>query len=860
MNRRLYTWQNGLHAALALLAAGLVIAALLGIRTFSPVDLLILACSILVGILVENYQAYISNKRSDVAGTLSINSIVVFWSTMWLGLPAGVIAGASSSIVAGFRRRDGWRGVADCFSATTVAAFLAAVGYSIGSSAAIKLFPSLAVTSAMISPANIAGLMLMVVFYQISRGGLQAAFDLIDNGEVSFATFRRYIISPTLEHGISLASTLLIFLSFRHFGVEFGLVVLPLSIIAYYVHRLYVTNFAEQTKQLSDASKLHLATVEALATAIDARDQVGMGHIRRIQIYCLGIGSRLGLSVDEMNALRMGALLHDIGNLALPDHILNKPGCLTRAEIEKTKIHPIVGASIVETVGFPYPVRPVVRHHHERWDGTGYPDGLSGFSIPVTARILSVADAYDTMRSCRPYRDAISRDDACKYLRAAAGKKFDPQVVSIFLDELEHFEREIRTLGIDYNQEPPAELLSAGTDETAGHYVEQIKSANREVFSFYSIARDFSSSIDLPQTLAMFTERLADFVPFDTCLIYLFDENGEHASALYVDGLHRDLLEGKRVRIGEGATGFVLSKCKRVENVDPALDFAFYPYQFDPAFRTMAAVPLAVDGKLIGAVAIYSCELTHYQYEHMRLFETVSLIAADAISNSLQHKEAETYALTDPLTGLANARGLQAAFEKEQGRAARSGSTLQLLVLDLDGFKAINDSFGHKVGDRMLVEVGDAIRKQLREYDFLARYGGDEFIAIIPDTKPSDVMDLCRRIERAVEEIELKIEKDASVRVGVSVGAAAFPNHGATFDQVVAAADVEMYRRKRARKERRRPNSGRFLSLRPEKVDDEPRPASRTAEPSAAEFAPTPLFDDDTNVQEPQMLSSQALN
>jgi diguanylate cyclase (GGDEF)-like protein len=189
-----------------------------------------------------------------------------------------------------------------------------------------------------------------------------------------------------------------------------------------------------------------------------------------------------------------------------------------------------------------------------------------------------------------------------------------------------------------------------------------------------------------------------------------------------------------------------------------------------------------------------------YGEEHLRLFETIARIAAEAIGKSMQHNEVKAHALTDPMTGLPNSRCLQIQFEKEVGRASRSGSCFQLLMLDLDGFKIVNDSFGHKVGDDILREVGKVIRGQLRDYDFLARYGGDEFVALIPDTSHADVMDLCSRIEKAVSDFKLEVEEDKFASVGVSPGAAGYPAQGETFNQMIVSADKAMYERKTLRK------------------------------------------------------------
>ncbi len=585
-------------------------------------------------------------------------------------------------------------------------------------------------------------------------------------------------------------------------AVGFVLAFLPLVIAAYLAYQIHNRRLEQKTVEVSEAARVHLATVEALATAIDARDQVGIGHVRRTQIYAIGIGKILKLPQVEIDALEMGALLHDIGKLAVPDHILNKPGRLTPAEMEKTKIHASVGASILQSVKFVCPVVPTVKYHHEMWDGTGYPECLKGEAIPLTARILSIADAYDTLRGARPYRAAVSRDEARKYLLSGAGSQFDPMIVDIFLRNLRNFEIEVEKQGLSYifDLQDNGENLYISENQTDRSYVGQIKRANREVFTLYELARVFSSSLNLHETLSLFTKKIGEFVPFDTCAVYLLDDTQEYASIVYAEGKNSVALKNKRVKVGEGATGYVLKKRQSVQNINPGLDFSFSQLDFVQEYASMAALPLITDEKLIGAVSLYSCNLDSYEEEHLRLLETVSRIAADSISKSLQHAETETRALTDPMTGLPNARSLQIQFEKEMARAERTGSSLQVLMLDLDGFKAVNDTFGHKVGDKVLKGVSKAMSEQLREYDFLARYAGDEFVAIIPETTAKEVEDLCQRLEKAVMGFKLQISEDKYARVGVSLGAASYPQAGETFDQVVIAADKAMYEVKAARK------------------------------------------------------------
>src|SRR6201988_1672877 len=238
-------------------------------------------------------------------------------------------------------------------------------------------------------------------------------------------------------------------------------VLTPLSILAtYLIYRSARSHLQSKTNEFEALSQFHLATAEALATAIDAKDQTTHCHVRRVQIYAAGMGEVFGLGADEIAALKAGALLHDVGKLAVPPHILNKPGPLTPAEFEKMKIHTVVGAQILARVNFPYPVIPIVQHHHEQWDGRGYPDKLRGEQIPITARIISVVDCFDSVREDRPFRRGMTLDEASALIRRGAGLHFDPEVVEQFIRHLPRFESQIETLGLQHQPvnhipEPP---------------------------------------------------------------------------------------------------------------------------------------------------------------------------------------------------------------------------------------------------------------------------------------------------------------------------------------------------------------------------------------------------------------------
>ncbi|HLM55615.1 MAG TPA: HD domain-containing phosphohydrolase, partial [Pyrinomonadaceae bacterium] len=264
--------------------------------------------------------------------------------------------------------------------------------------------------------------------------------------------------------------------SLMYLALQTGLLVVlvvgaPVLLTVYFVHRQYRDSARAELRARETA---HRQTVEALAVAINAKDEVTHEHVQRVQTYAAGVARLLGCDESEVEALKAGALLHDIGKIAVPDYILHKPGKLTAEEFNRMKLHTVIGAQILSRVEFPFPVVPVVRHHHERWDGRGYPDALSGEEIPLTARILSVVDCFDAVREDRQYRRGMTREEAINFILSGSGSQYDPNVVATFLAHLPEFEAEIErmrgapvpTFGIE-----PAEELSAaalGVSPAAG--------------------------------------------------------------------------------------------------------------------------------------------------------------------------------------------------------------------------------------------------------------------------------------------------------------------------------------------------------------------------------------------------------
>jgi diguanylate cyclase (GGDEF)-like protein len=406
----------------------------------------------------------------------------------------------------------------------------------------------------------------------------------------------------------------------------------------------------------------------------------------------------------------------------------------------------------------------------------------------------------------------MTQDEAIALLLRGSGTHFDPTIVEQFINHLPRFEAEIGALGLKHHptsnaQDEPFRLSEMDLTQTRerGSYMayDQIKKAHREVYALYEIARTFGTSLDVEHTLQILVDKVGHVVPFDTCIVYVYDDLKGYATARHVVGKNVEVLRNRCVAPGEGVTGFALANRSNVNELNPCLDFADLKAESALSYRSMAALPLYKDEMLLGAISVYSTELDRYSDDHMRLLETVTKLASDALANAMHHAEAESHALTDPLTGLPNARSLVLRFDEEAARARRTERTFQVVMLDLDEFKNVNDTYGHKVGDKMLREVAMIVQRQLREYDFLARYAGDEFVALVQEVPGTQVDELCTRIEKAVSNFALTVSGNRHARVGISVGTATFGEDGESLDQLLMAADDEMYRVKSSHRHER---------------------------------------------------------
>ena len=579
--------------------------------------------------------------------------------------------------------------------------------------------------------------------------------------------------------------------------------------LTYRTYKVYLGRIEDERRHVEEMANLHLATIEALALAIDAKDQTTQTHIRRVQVYATGLARALGMTDNEIQGVKTAALLHDIGKLAVPEHILSKPGPLTQEEFQKIRIHPQVGAEIISAVPFPYPVAPLILSHHERWDGKGYPQGLKGDDIPLGARILTVVDYFDALTSDRPYHKAMTHEAALLLLQQEAGKGLDPSLVQRFVESLDRLRIEaettadtVRTLQVPTSTSergrPAAGLVQEPPNKTV---FDDIALAHREIYSLYEIAQTMGTSLGVADTMALITSKLTNLVPFSACALFLYDEPDDMLRCRFATGTESDAIGGMSIRAGQGLTGWVARNRRPLVNARPSADFEAAGVSSHTRLNSALVAPLVFNDRFIGTIAVYHDDSDFYTDDHRRLLDRVSEQASAVIHNSIIFEQTQEDSLTDPLTGLPNTRFMFLHLSRELARADRMRTEVALLVMDLDNFKDINDTYGHSAGDRALREVARILRAGIRPYDICIRYAGDEFVVVLAGCGADEAERKRLELQRAVEDLVFEPRPGRRVPVSISVGAAIFPKDGDGYEAIMATADSRMYRDKTLRKQ-----------------------------------------------------------
>ena len=577
----------------------------------------------------------------------------------------------------------------------------------------------------------------------------------------------------------------------------------PLIGVVWGWNKLNKAKAMEAERHLKEQEQLYFRTVESLALAVDAKDQTTYGHIRRVRAYAMGLAKLCGIrDPSQLMAIETGSLLHDIGKLAIDDYILNKPGRLTKQEFEKMKIHSEAGDEILKQVQFPFPVATYVRSHHERWDGLGYPDGLRGEQIPLGARILAIADAFDAIRSSRPYKVSFGLSDSIELLRSQAGTLYDPHLVEIF-------EQHIREL--DASAQESAKNIP---ELSFRKYFERLESsvplrspavnlpplsasATEDLVQLTEFCSSLARYLELSEVMPILARRIERIIPFTTCIFFL--ENGDGTiRASHTSGKFCERLSGIRIGLGKGVSGWVSAYGKPMINTGPGFDFQELPEANLIAFNDVLSVPLIVEETCVGAISLYAESPLSFSQPHLDLLQKIAGFVAPLISIGRNKKEQTGKVdILDDVSQAYKMSYLSVAGPQLVAAAEKERSALSMLLLEVTNFPQIVSLYGAAVSDATFKRIADTLRAELRQIDVLVRYGYRGFIALLPGMRGDQASRYGQRLIQQVRKSNIGSGVGQGVPVACRASVASFPSDGTNVYALLECAHRALGREER---------------------------------------------------------------
>jgi putative nucleotidyltransferase with HDIG domain len=576
-------------------------------------------------------------RLPKVAANISVSETFVFFGTLLFGPFAGALLGFLDVGLIWARlarQKVFWHRMLFSIAANPLSIFLAANVLFLISDTGPLFYLDVAPPSTR----NIAGLISFAALYFILNSSLVAGAIALDQKLNAFEVWYKHFFRLSLNYwaGASVAALLV---SITHNISLLALfVIAPLMLMLFVTYQWSSERVEKAEKHLTDMKRTFLRTIEALALAIDAKDQVTHGHIRRVQRYTMALAEALGIrDENQLDALRAAALLHDTGKLAVPEYILNKPGPLTASEFERMKVHAEVGADILRSIEFPYPVEPIVRHHHEAWDGSGYPDGLKGSDIPLGARILSVVDCYDAITSDRPYRPRMTRQQAEQILRERRGKTYDPWVVDRFLtiiEQLEQIEAEERLKG-----------HTTELQHLAPNQLDVISATHAEDREFNELRRELPRTSSIVEAGDALFRHLRRIVPAASLALYRPRTDCTELEIVASAGVGAPSVNDLRVPIGERISGWIYAHAQPVMNSEATLELGPVARTFSVPLRFASGVPI-LDGGPVAVLMVFSSE--PFEKDHRRLLENAATLFVSSLGHSLSREQYHRHDQADP--------------------------------------------------------------------------------------------------------------------------------------------------------------------------------------------------------------------
>jgi diguanylate cyclase (GGDEF)-like protein/putative nucleotidyltransferase with HDIG domain len=571
--------------------------------------------------------------------------------------------------------------------------------------------------------------------------------------------------------------------------------------------KVYFTRLAERESRAQALDKTQQRAIETLAEAIDTKDGTSAGHLQRVKKHARLLAEALGCHEPDIRTLELAAVLHDVGKVGVPDYILRKPSRLTQHEFSAIASHATIGAEIISRAKFPQPVEQIVLSHHEHWDGTGYPRGLKGEQIGLLARILTVVDCFNALLTDRPYREAMSIEQAVEVLREERGKMFDPRVVDAFLMSLPRLREELRR-ELEVERRLASENLASleavqreAGDESGREHTMQRQALQRlalipdQLVAFYDILNNLGADLNFDKSIRECLQIVRRIIPYDKAGIFVL-EQGQYV-LLQAEGLPDHCLSRLALPAEHGVVAqAAATRLPVVADAPPSelIDGRVPRYLDD--LQSSVVTPLLIDDQVAGVLVLGSIEPGSFSKQHGEFLSLITPKLATSVMASRALQKVYLEAETDEMTNLPNARAAFRKLDAELKRADRQGQTVAVLYMDLDGLKPVNDSYGHSAGDKLLLDIGRNLRAHLRSYDFLGRVGGDEFLAIVPGIAKDGLDAKVTAIKKTLASKPIMVTEGVYLRPKISVGAALFPVDATESEELIYLADRRMYRDK----------------------------------------------------------------
>lgn len=733
---------------------------------------------LLAVLTVISGSASVELPRANVS--ISISEAFVFTAVLLYGPAAGTLTVALDGLVISFwvaRRRPELHRALFNIAAPALSAWCSSHLFFLSSGIAPLAF----------KPATLNEILPSLILFAIAYFGLNSwlialviAFQRRSN---AYDVWRSGFLWLSLNYFCGASLAILLVGSTRTIDLRFVGLVVPLLLVLYFTFRTSMQRVEDATRHVDELNALYLSTIETLAMAIDAKDQVTHGHIRRVQSFAVSLAREIGVKETTLlKAIEAAALLHDMGKLAVPEYILNKPGKLTEAEFDKMKLHASIGADILSAIDFPYPVVPIVRHHHENWDGSGYPAGLKGTAIPIGARILSVVDCFDALTSDRPYRPKLSDEEAIRILVDRRGSMYDPLVVDTFVRVHRSIERQTVNTG------PPKTVLDeiASTRRNTGSALssprlDEIAASADEMLTLYDLARNLAGQVTFDDAGDLIANQLKRLIPSALCVFYTHDRSTSEIYAKHALGNGAPNVKGMRIPIGQRLSGWVAANQQTICNSDPVLDLGDVARAHAINLKSCLSTPLISGTQLIGVLSLYSQEPKAYTDDHRRVIEAVARQIAETLERSIEFD-----ALTSRTTSLSGSGGLQrAAVSTTKSQPSQHS----LLLVEINDVGAVHSTDGAGAFALVLQQTVNLIQKRLRHGDLLFRKSRHEFVAFLPDADAATADAIADHIVKDADAHSVTLPSGRTVGIKLSVTNVKSPFDGQSLDALLDLSD-----------------------------------------------------------------------